>query len=109
MTENVKAGVIGVGYLERFHAQKYAKMAEIELISIADADPQRTAQVLAAVHDGAHEPQPGALLVTVREHLHAWQRAGTLGRNGWWFTLWECAVCGQQVIDIGQRNAEVLP
>ena len=56
-----------------------------------------------------HEPQPGALLVTVREHLHAWQRAGTLGRNGWWLTLWECEVCGQQVIDIGQRNAEVLP
>ena len=40
MTENVKAGVIGVGYLGRFHAQKYAKMAGVELVGVADADPQ---------------------------------------------------------------------
>ena len=45
MTENVKAGVIGVGYLGRFHAQKYAKMAGVELVGVADADPQRAAQV----------------------------------------------------------------
>ena len=45
MTENVKTGVIGVGYLGRFHAQKYAKMAGVELVGVADADPQRAAQV----------------------------------------------------------------
>jgi predicted dehydrogenase len=37
--KNLKAGVIGVGYLGRFHAQKYAAMPGVELIGVADIDP----------------------------------------------------------------------
>ncbi len=43
----LRAGVIGVGYLGRFHAQKYALLEETELVGVVDSDPQR-AEVVAA-------------------------------------------------------------
>ena len=39
--KTIKAGVIGVGYLGRFHAQKYQSLDGVELIGVADADPDR--------------------------------------------------------------------
>lgn len=39
--KNIRVGVIGVGYLGRFHAQKYAAMEGVELVGVADIDPQR--------------------------------------------------------------------
>lgn len=36
-----RVAVIGVGYLGRFHAQKYAMMEEAELIGVVDSDPAR--------------------------------------------------------------------
>ena len=38
MTKIIKAGVIGVGYLGRFHAQKYAAIDGVELVGVADID-----------------------------------------------------------------------
>ncbi|MDR3631835.1 MAG: Gfo/Idh/MocA family oxidoreductase [Desulfocapsaceae bacterium] len=43
----LKVGVIGVGYLGKFHAQKYAAMQDVELVGVADADPD-CAQRIAA-------------------------------------------------------------
>ena len=34
----VKVGVIGVGYLGKFHAEKYAQLPEADLVGVADAD-----------------------------------------------------------------------
>lgn len=45
MNKNIKIGVIGVGYLGRFHAQKYAAMEGVELVGVVDADSDRAAQV----------------------------------------------------------------
>lgn len=45
--KTIKAGVIGVGYLGRFHAQKYASLDDVELIGVADVD-QGQAQKVAA-------------------------------------------------------------
>jgi predicted dehydrogenase len=45
MNKNIRVGVIGVGYLGRFHAQKYAAMEGVELIGVADADNARAAQI----------------------------------------------------------------
>lgn len=45
MNKNMRVGVIGVGYLGRFHAQKYAAMEGVELIGVADADGARAAQI----------------------------------------------------------------
>ena len=33
----IRTAVIGVGYLGRFHAQKYAALPEVELIGVADS------------------------------------------------------------------------
>ena len=41
----MKVGVIGVGYLGRFHAEKYAAHPDVELVGVVDADPGRAAEV----------------------------------------------------------------
>ncbi len=45
MTEKLKVGVIGVGYLGKFHAQKYAAMDDVELIGVADVSAEMVAEV----------------------------------------------------------------
>ncbi len=45
MDNPLKVGVIGVGYLGRFHAQKYAGLPETELVGVADVNPERVAEV----------------------------------------------------------------
>jgi predicted dehydrogenase len=40
-TEKIRVGVIGVGYLGRFHAQKYAAMRDVDLVGVADIDTAR--------------------------------------------------------------------
>src|SRR5580700_7424774 len=37
--EKIRAAVIGVGYLGRFHAQKYAQAESCELVAVVDSDP----------------------------------------------------------------------
>ncbi|OPX21112.1 MAG: UDP-N-acetyl-D-glucosamine dehydrogenase [Desulfobacca sp. 4484_104] len=41
----IRAGVIGVGYLGRFHAEKYAALKTAELVGVVDLDPKRAAQI----------------------------------------------------------------
>lgn len=43
--KNLRVGVIGVGYLGQFHAEKYAGIPEVELIGVVDADPARAALI----------------------------------------------------------------
>ncbi len=45
--KNIKVGVIGVGYLGRFHAQKYAALKGVDLIGVADIDSKQCQQVAA--------------------------------------------------------------
>ncbi len=45
----LRAGVIGVGYLGRFHAQKYAALENVELVGVADASLERAAEIAAEV------------------------------------------------------------
>jgi len=45
--DTLKVGVIGVGYLGKFHAQKYADMPGAELIGVADTD-RSCAEAIAA-------------------------------------------------------------
>ncbi len=45
VNQKVRAGVIGVGYLGRYHAQKYAAMEGTELVGVADVDLDRAALV----------------------------------------------------------------
>ena len=41
----LKTAVIGVGYLGRFHAQKYAMLPDSELVSVVDIDPEQGQKV----------------------------------------------------------------
>ena len=45
--DKVKVGVIGVGYLGKIHAEKYAHMPEVELIGVVDIDKGRCQEVAA--------------------------------------------------------------
>jgi predicted dehydrogenase len=47
MADKVRVGVVGVGYLGRFHALIYSRMSGVELVGVVDADPQRAAEVAA--------------------------------------------------------------
>ncbi len=48
----MKVGVIGVGYLGRFHAQKYASMQDVELLYVCDISEKRGEEV--AKETGSH-------------------------------------------------------
>ncbi len=43
-------GVIGVGYLGRFHAEKYAGLTETELVGVADLNQDQAHKVGHALH-----------------------------------------------------------
>jgi predicted dehydrogenase len=43
--KNIKVGVVGVGYLGKFHAEKYAAMEGVELVGVADIDRESAASV----------------------------------------------------------------
>jgi predicted dehydrogenase len=43
--QKIRAAVIGVGYLGRFHAQKYAQAADCELLAVVDARAEAREQV----------------------------------------------------------------
>ncbi len=41
----LRVGVIGVGYLGKFHAEKYARMDGVELVGVVDIDPERADKI----------------------------------------------------------------
>ena len=43
--ESLRVGVVGVGYLGRFHARIYADMPEVELVGVVDVDGVRAREV----------------------------------------------------------------
>jgi len=47
MTRPLRAGVVGVGYLGAFHAEKYASLSAVDLVAVVDVDAAR-AQAIAA-------------------------------------------------------------
>jgi predicted dehydrogenase len=50
----VRTAVIGVGYLGRFHAQKYAQLADCELIGVVDRDAGAAQKVAAETQTHAY-------------------------------------------------------
>jgi predicted dehydrogenase len=43
--QKLRVGVIGVGYLGKFHAEKYARMPDVDLVGVVDTDDRQAAQV----------------------------------------------------------------
>ena len=52
--KKLRVGVVGTGYLGKFHAEKYAAMDHVELVGVADTDRQRAESVAAGVGTFAH-------------------------------------------------------
>jgi len=61
MPPPLRVGVVGVGYLGRFHALIYSKLPDCELVAVADVDAGRARAVAAEVGCAAHD-DPAALL-----------------------------------------------
>lgn len=57
----LKVGVVGVGYLGQFHAEKYAALSEVELTGVVDTDSVRGGHVAQKLNTRWF-PQPSALL-----------------------------------------------
>ncbi len=51
--KKLKVGVIGVGYLGQFHAEKYAQHPNVELIGVVDADPTKVERIAKKLDTGA--------------------------------------------------------
>jgi predicted dehydrogenase len=74
--QRVKVGVIGVGYLGRFHAEKYAVHPDVSLIGVVDADHGRCAEIAKKLNTRAfHDPkellgQVDAVSIVVPTVLH---------------------------------------
>ncbi len=51
--KKIRVGVVGVGYLGRFHAEKYAALEDVDLVGVVDADPSAAAKVAEKLHTRA--------------------------------------------------------
>ncbi len=47
LMEKIRSAVIGVGYLGRFHAEKYAQLANTQLVAVVDLDMERANELAA--------------------------------------------------------------
>jgi predicted dehydrogenase len=52
--EKIRAAVVGVGYLGRFHAQKYALLEDCTLIGVVDSQPEAAARVADELQTAAY-------------------------------------------------------
>src|SRR5512135_2536168 len=43
--KKIRVGVVGVGYLVQFHAEKYSSLPDVDLIGVADTDQDRASQI----------------------------------------------------------------
>jgi predicted dehydrogenase len=48
--KKTRVGVVGVGYLGQFHAEKYAKMEGVELVGVVDVSPSRSKEIAKRTH-----------------------------------------------------------
>ena len=62
--KKLRAGVIGVGYLGQFHAEKYASLPQVELVGVVDADTAR-ADLIARKLNTRSFSEPADLLGSV--------------------------------------------
>src|ERR1700677_3777749 len=59
--EKIRAAVVGVGYLGRFHAQKYASLEDCRLVGVVDSQPETAARVADELQTPAYGDYRGAL------------------------------------------------
>ncbi|MGA8141492.1 MAG: Gfo/Idh/MocA family oxidoreductase, partial [Desulfobaccales bacterium] len=76
MVAPLRVGVIGVGYLGRFHAEKYAHLQETDLVGVADLNEAQAREVAGALGAEAYGdyrellPKVSAVSIAVPTSLH---------------------------------------
>jgi predicted dehydrogenase len=50
----VRVGVVGVGYFGQFHAEKYHRLPEVELVGVADINSSRSQEIAKRFNTGAY-------------------------------------------------------
>ncbi|MFZ5571656.1 MAG: Gfo/Idh/MocA family oxidoreductase [Thermodesulfobacteriota bacterium] len=72
----IKVGVVGVGYLGKFHAEKYAALEEAELVGIVDTDSGAAGRISEQLHVQAYSDyrdllgKVAAVSIVVPTHRH---------------------------------------
>ncbi len=85
--KKIKIGVIGVGYFGKYHAEKYARLPQVELVGIMDVDQPKAKSVAQQFHTRSFlnyfdfYSQVDAVSIAVPTRLH-FQAAGDFLRNG---------------------------
>jgi predicted dehydrogenase len=115
--KKIRAAVIGVGYLGRFHAQKYASLGDCELIAVVDADAEVATRVAAEVGTralGDYRQLFGkvdAVSVVTPTPSHAEIAAGLLRSGAHVLVekpIAETAEQAQQLIELARQHRRVL-
>jgi predicted dehydrogenase len=115
--KKIRAAVIGVGYLGRFHAQKYASLSDCELIAVVDADAGVAKRVAAEVGSRAISDyrqlfgEVDAVSVVTPTPSHAEIAAGLLRSGAHVLVekpITETAEQAQQLIDLARQQRRVL-
>jgi predicted dehydrogenase len=75
MAAKLKVGVVGVGYLGRFHALIYSRMDSVELVGVNDSNPEQASAVAAEAGTGSMSvaelvEQCDAVSIVVPTSLH---------------------------------------
>lgn len=52
--KNIRVAVVGVGYLGKFHAEKYASLPQVDLVGVVDSDQTRAAEIAASLRTKAY-------------------------------------------------------
>jgi predicted dehydrogenase len=55
MSLKLRVGVVGVGYLGKFHARIYSGLPDVELVGVVDANPDTAAKIAGEYHSRAFE------------------------------------------------------
>lgn len=53
MSRRIKVAVIGVGFLGKFHAEKYSRLPDVELVGVVDADKKQAEAVASGLKTSA--------------------------------------------------------
>ncbi len=115
--KKIRAAVIGVGYLGRFHAQKYASLSDCELVAVVDADAEVARRVAAEVGTRALSDyrqlfgEVDAVSVVTPTPSHAEIAAGLLRSGAHVLVekpIAETAEQAQQLIELARQHRRVL-
>jgi len=115
--KKIRAAVIGVGYLGRFHAQKYASLRDCELVAVVDTDAEVARRV--AAESGARAlsdyralyGEVDAVSVVTPTQSHAEIAAGLLRAGVHVLVekpIAETAEQAQQLIELAREHRRVL-